>query len=157
MIDVDETKYSRNEHPDGRIEFVPIKAKVLGLWKPKITEKYWYVEPRGTVEWNSQMYDMYDLNFAEYGNMFPTEEAAEKAAALMARSNNIIAACLQVDPDFEPDWNNNPPDKYYPIYDHERHNWSCRICFAWGAAPAYVSTLEKCKEVCAILQAGGVK
>ena len=156
MIDVDETKYSRNEHPDGRIEFVPIKAKVLGLWKPKITEKYWYVEPRGTVEWNSQMYDMYDLYFAEYGNMFPTEEAAEKAAALMARSNNIIAACLQVDPDFEPDWNSQET-KWFPAYSKPAGRWFEDATGVIHRAPAYVSTEEKCEQVCAILAAEGVK
>lgn len=90
------------------------------------------------------------------GNCFPSREAAEKAAPLMARSNKIIAAALQADPDAG-GW---AEDRYLSVWFNADLGWDANSdqgpCMV-DKCPAYVHTRAQAEEMAAILNAEGVK
>ena len=88
---------------------------------------------------------------------YPTEEVAKKAAVLLKRAEEIIRACLVVDPDFEPDWDSTTMDKYFPYYAHHTTSWVATAVRTSDKAPTHVSSMKKCNEVIAILNSRGIK
>ena len=153
-MNIDETLYTRIEHEDGRIEFVPKVAK--GGWVPKEDETFWFVSGGGNIG-RTNFVDGIDDGYIPNHNVFRTEAIAKKASALMRRRNAIIRACLEVDPEFEPDWSDGGKNKWSPSYDHNKGKWIGSSAFRFSGTSAHTSTPEKCIQACALLTAWGVK
>lgn len=139
--------YTKVEHEDGRIELIP-KAKGV---------EYWHVHGDGTVDNFDDDGHAFDKDSLEFHNYYPSEAQAQKAAEYMRRSNAIIRACLLVDPDFEPDWDDNNQKWGCELYDHFDQCWAVAASLHTQLAPAYVSTREKAKQVRDLLIKWGVK
>jgi hypothetical protein len=117
------------------------------LWVPKDGQTFYYVWAHGDVATligqENKRKDFY--------NFFPTKEQALKASGYMRRSNLIIKACLQVDPDFEPDWEDRNQAKYSFYFNHVSDEWYIHISELEQFLPCYVSTIEKAQQVCDLL------
>lgn len=150
---MDLTKYTKVEHPDGRVEFIPITEAELG--ELSLGERYYVVrengEPYGHLLYST---DSTDTGFLAFGNCYPTKELAERASKIMRRNNLITRACLLVDPEFI---GGRYSDNYTVRYDLEIEQWVVHYWRSKCCTTATISTREKAKQVCALLTKWGVK
>lgn len=138
-----------------RLGFVRKENPIFDV--PVHKQKYWFVLNSSCVVfdiWDGHTIDEERLMFY---NVFPSREMAEKAAEMMRRSNAIIHACLLVDPDFEPDWNNAGQSKWFVYYNHNKGKLYMDFDGRYQKAPAYVSSKEKANQVIELLKKWGVK
>lgn len=70
-------------------------------WKPKIAEKYFYINEYGDVEWEVWNDDDLDNRLMAMGLVYRTEEECEKA-----RERRLAEVRLQQTSDFKPDFEN---------------------------------------------------
>ena len=78
-------------------------------WKPKIDEKYFYINEYGDVEYETWDDDDVDNRLMAMGLVYRTEEECEEA-----RDRRLAEVRLQRTSDFKPDWKN---EKYgYSIF-----------------------------------------
>ena len=141
---------------DGRIIFTPRKKD--WDWEPGDKMEYFFVDPEGMENvrsWSGINRASKKLHL-EHHNVFKTKEQAQKASKLQRVSNAIIRACLLVDPDYEPDWSLNET-KYRAFFAHHQKKWGIDISWKDKKSPAYVSTRENAKRVCALLAKWGMK
>ena len=106
------------------------------VWEP---DGQWYVAGNGEVWKNPSPHN------CVFGNAFPTEEAAEKAAEAMRRHNRLLAYVAEFDGDWEPDWSMDLQEKFYVYYNHNDSKWR----FSWNnysqqAEQVYMS--KECAE-----------
>lgn len=147
--------YTKIEHLDGRIELIPKKEDLD--WVPCRSDKSYCVSGNGEVvvfycdEFSNSTLE----GVKDFHNVYKTEQQAEKAAELMRRSNAIIRACLLVDPDFVPDWENSNQDKFYPVYFYGK--WTSDMRSLSKHPSACVSTFDKAQQACRLLEKWGVK
>ena len=123
------------------------------LWKPAYDQMYSYVSTYGSVvmaKWSHPSY--YAEQYAAH-NVFPSLAIGKKAAEFMRHSNLVISACLQVDPDFEPDWGNPRQVKYYPYYNRKNKIWRSNRAYEHLNTVACVSSEEAIDKVLKILNA----
>ena len=141
-------------------EIERLKAQPTGVWEPEKCGSYWVVGLGGsTGKW--QLGDLGDnhtfLSLKAHHSVYKTRELAEKASVLQRRSNLVIQACLNVDPDFEPDWSDSDQTKYGFCYDHYSGQWEI-ICSWYGNFEgAVVSTEEKADQVFEYLNSQEIK
>jgi len=132
-------------------------VKLKDMPWPSHGDQYWYVvgldDPISTYQWDG---DEVDQGLKAHHNIFRTKEAAEKAAVLIRRSNAIIRACLEVDPDFDPDWTDIDQKKWSVYYSHIYRKWT-ETPTVINYEPAHVSSQEKAEEVARLLNDWGVK
>ena len=139
-------------------EIERLKAKPTGVLEPEEGEKFWYVPADGEpldAYWNA--FCTYSQGVAARHNVYKTEELAKKANVLMRRSNWVIQACLNFDPDFEPDWSDHNQVKYQFYYSYFCERWRGHNVSTsdWGAA--CVSTKEKSDLVLEYLNSQDIK
>jgi hypothetical protein len=96
---IDETKYTKEEMPDGKIVFTPIPEKRAGLWRPKIGEFYWSVTDTFGSFQDKNESTLASNYRIKYGNCYRTEDQSIKAAALKRSASIFISAALNADPD----------------------------------------------------------
>lgn len=128
-----------------------------GDWEPTEGVLYYAVDGDGDpvdFEWGEHASDIWRKNFH---NIWPTKNLAKKAAEYMRRSNAVIRACLLVDPDFVPDWENRKAEKYSASYNARDGEWNIFPNYVVAVASAYVSTEDKAVQVCALLTKWGVR
>ena len=125
------------------------------LWKPAYNQKYVFVSAYGSVVTAKWRHPAYDADQYAVHNVFPSLAIGNKASELMRRSNLIISACLQVDPDFEPNWGNPGQGKYYAYYSQRTQSWKSNSAYEHRSAVAYVSSEEAIDKVLKILNAAG--
>ena len=152
LLSIEETK-RHLQRLKKKLEEAEKAEKVEGLWKPEAGRNYYFVDVAGDTEFYRWEGDMYDNALATNHNVFPKPCVARKAGKLMRRSNLVISACLQVDPDFEPDWDNRDQTKWFPRYDHNVEAWYITTCYRVQADVVCVSSREKGQEALAILNA----
>ena len=116
------------------------------LWVPEEGEKHYFVCSNGVVTDTNNPGGRYRIY-----NAFPTRQQALKASDYMRKSNMIIKACLQVDPHFEPDWEDEDQDKWNVFFDHRQGKWVTSSGIAYESEPCYVSTEKKAQQVADIL------
>lgn len=153
---MDKSKYNETkvENEDGTI-VITLTPKASEHWEPVKGDEYYYVNGEGRWEWSLWQGDKFDNKRLAHGNVFPTVGMAEKAAKLQAVNNNIIRACLLVDPDFESDWRSVDSPKWGVCCEYRE--WITACWYTMNVSPAYVSTEEKAKQVCALLTEWGIK
>ena len=141
-------------------EIQRLKAKPTGVWEPEKGEDYWSVGFGGTTVKRTLYFNGSDyalLSLIAHHNVYQTEKLARKAGVLQRRSNLVIQACLNVEPDFEPDWSDHNQVKYQFYSSHYCDRWRGHNSNTgdWGAA--CVSTKEKSDLVLEYLNSQEIK
>ena len=88
-------------------------------WKPKIAEKYFYINEYGDVEWEVWNDDDVDNRLMAMGLVYRTEEECEKA-----KERRLAKVRLQQTSDFKPDFENGNGGwvVFYSYVDKELHS-----------------------------------
>ena len=140
-------------------EIQRLKAKPTGVWETEKGEGYWAVGFAGTTVKRTLYFNGGDYalpSLIAHHNVYKTEALARKASVLQRRSNLVIQACLNVDPDFEPAWNDLTQVKYQFYYSSFTDRWRGHNANAnWGVA--CVSTKEKSDLVLEYLNSQEIK
>ena len=125
---------------------------------PETNYSYYFVQDSGSIgKIKNERLFFKDDCFKNF-NCYETAELATKAAVMMKRSNAIIMACLLVDPDFVPDFNNSKQCKYFISQMPGRFgDWACSVSDQTVNFGPCVSTEKKFKKVAAFLTVWGVK
>jgi len=126
---------------------------------PRPADTYWYVDSAGAAHKTERCAYPFYARHKDNHNVFCSRKQAKKAAKMMRRSNAIIRACLLVDPDYEPDWDDYTEVKYsvYYLSLRGRGVWDVYTSTDLSWSPAYVSSISKAREVCELLNEWGVK
>tara|TARA_R110000868_G_scaffold391272_1_gene661215 strand:- start:114 stop:563 length:450 start_codon:yes stop_codon:yes gene_type:complete len=134
-------------------EIERLKRQPQGVWEPSLGCTFWM------VDWSGGARTLLPNNRAavSHHNVYETEALARKASVLQRRSNLVIQACLNFDPDFEPDWINAGEIKYGPYYDHRSQKWCYFRTYVEDDSAAYISTLEIAIKVVAYLNSQEIK
>ncbi len=134
-------------------EIERLKQQPEGVWEPKENEWYWRINSCGKPILTGHCDNRVKANH----NVYKTEALAKKASVLQRRSNLVIQACLNFDPDFVPDWSDTTQYKH-GFYFARRIGWTCSqaICYA-NASAAHVSSHEIANKVMAYLNSQGIK
>ena len=90
-------------------------------------------------------------------NSYETKEQAQKASVLQQRSNLVIQACLNFDPDFVPDWKDLVQQKFGFSQAAGRFNWRAGSTVINNNSAAYVSTAVKAVKVVDYLNSQEIK
>jgi hypothetical protein len=151
---MNEELYTRIDHADGRIEFIPKPVPDCDF-VPVGDMTFWHVGSWGNVDRTTCLVPV-TPNRSAFFNMYPTEKLARKAAELMRSSNAIIRACLLVDPDYTPEWGGTMRN-YSVYYNYDTQRWGSYAHRTTQGASAYVSTPEKAEQVINLLKKWGVK
>ena len=124
-------------------EIERLKQQPEGVWEPKRGDYFFMIDFHGAIRSINPMGAV-----TTHHNIYKTRQLAEKASVLMRRSNLIIQACLNFDPDFEPDWSKKSCRKFGFHYDFDCREWACFIsAFDSNNSCAYVSTREIADKV----------
>ena len=107
--------------------------KAKGLWRPAKEDTFFVIGINGEPSEVQPSDFASEVRHSGFNNVFKSRSVAEKAAKLMRKSNLVISACLQVDPDYD--------DRSLGKYG------TARNCVAG------VSTRKKAEEVDKIIQA----
>ena len=142
-------------------EIERLKAKPTGVWEPEAGKDYWSVGRTATAEhWMRGRHPDSSgafLSLRAHHNVYKTKELSQKASVLTCRSNLVIQACLNFDPDFEPDWSDCNQVKYGVAYNYQDNKWMCWAFNHYDIGGAYVSTKEKAKQVVEYLNSQEIK
>tara|TARA_R110002074_G_scaffold144002_1_gene291397 strand:- start:92 stop:550 length:459 start_codon:yes stop_codon:yes gene_type:complete len=124
-------------------EIERLEAQPTGVWRPEENEVYWHIDSGVSIVGRDFTASTDDRIREIHHNVYKTEELAKKANVLQRRSNLVIQACLNFDPDFEPDWSDHNQVKYQFYYSYFCDRWRGHNVNTsdWGAA--CVSTKEK--------------
>jgi len=101
-----------------------------GLWKPKDGENYKFIGIAGVVfsePWAGG--DGICKTRLEIGNVFPTEEAAEKHLEKLKAIQRIKVYIAENCEDFTPDWSDGQKKKWY-IYCREKNILTCDATYS---------------------------
>jgi hypothetical protein len=137
-----------------------VLMKKVKRFKPATDSKYYLVKGDGVVTntYNDNLRS--DRHYYNNFNCYETKELATKAAKYMKQNNAITTACLQVDPDFVPDYLSGNQVHYSFDYKNSEircpSNWQWRASFIVDNGPC-VSTQEKWHEAAALLKEWGVE
>jgi hypothetical protein len=129
-------------------------------FKPEFDGLYWFIEDSGQADCNHWTNDTFDVCLYENFNCYETEELATKAAKYMKRNNAITTACLQVDPEFVPDYLSGNQEHYSFYYQSAgmgvNPRWVMSRVYDYNRGPC-VSTEEKWEEAAALLTEWGIE
>ena len=136
-------------------EIQRLKRQSQGVWKPKAENLvFWVVAATGGPDW---FYSLEAEPAEKHHNVYKTEALAEKASVLMRRSNLVIQACLNFDPDFVPDWNDSCRPKFGFYHASDCGEWRVDVTFISNNSCAYVSTREIADKIVAYLNSQEIK
>ena len=134
-------------------EIERLKQQPVGVWEPKENERYWRINGFGTPTTTRHCGNLTKANH----NVYETEALAEKASVLMRRSNLVIQACLNFDPDFVADWDNMCQQKYGFWQSTARMKWHASSTLINNNSASYVSTAELADKVASYLNNQEIK
>jgi len=137
-------------------EIERLKQQPEGVWEPEVRGAFWMVDwDGGATGWSPN-----NRGAVSHHNAYKTEALAKKASVLQLRSNLVIQACLNFDPEFEPDWSNGDEIKYGPYYDHRSQKWCSSRTYVnrcTDDSAAYISTQAISDKVLAYLNSQEIK
>ena len=125
-------------------EIERLKQQPEGVWEPTVGGLFFTNNSSGQYFQTT----LYGEEEKTNHNVYKTKELASKASVLQRRANLVIQACLNFDPDFEPDW-----DSFYGqvkwgfSYNHSINSWVKISCCRYDRLAAYVSTSAIANEV----------
>ena len=121
------------------------------VWVPEDEEKYWVVGDI-TVSWARRRAKFsYIPERIARGNCYQTKELALKASEYSKVQGLINQACLNVEPDYVPDWSDKSQLKWFVCYSHYTCGWVSTLTITEEAAIIYQSTKAKAQQVRNIL------
>ena len=124
-------------------------------FKPELDEECYVVDGSGDAEKLYNCNLTVDKECYDNFNCYETKELATKAAVMIKRNNAIIMACLQVDPDFVPDYLSGNQEHHSFCYQAEEMGidpeWIRIMNYSYIYGPC-VSTQEKWEEAAALLK-----
>ena len=134
-------------------EIERLKQQVMGVWEPSLGGTFWM------VDWTGGVRSLNPNNRAavSHHNVYKTEALAKKASVLQRRSNLVIQACLNFEPDFVADWDNASQLKYGFHYAHEAARWASNCGRTHEEGGGCVSTHELADKVVAYLNRQEIK
>jgi|TARA_R110000744_G_scaffold125753_1_gene231965 hypothetical protein len=134
-------------------EIERLKQQPEGVWEPSLGGIFWM------VDWGGGVRRLNPNNRAavSHYNVYKTEALAKKASVLQRRSNLVIQACLNFDPDFVPDWSDEDQAKYGFFFTSRLGLWVYSATQYADDSPAYVSTREIASKVVAYLNSQEIK
>ena len=134
-------------------EIERLKQQPEGVWEPEIADLFF------TNNSSGQYYQTTFYEEEEKGNhnAYKTKGLALKASVLQRRSNLVIQACLNFDPDFVPAWSDDSGLKYGFHYSHTMQAWHYSTTFLNDDSVAYVSTSEIAYKVMEYLNRQEIK
>ena len=110
-------------------------------WKPKIAEKYFYINEYGDVEWEVWNDDDVDNRLMAMGLVYRTEEECEEA-----RDRRLAEVRLSRTSTFEPDFENGNGG-WVVEYDYTKHRLAAwRYPFENSGEPVRYETEEDAKK-----------
>ena len=124
-----------------------------GVWEPQEGDLSWTIDSSGYCFTRIGSLGM----DAHHHNFFKTRELAKKASVLQRRSNLVIQACLNFDPDFVADWSDHSQPKFGVSYNHLNGEWARTQHNHRSSSCAYVSTSLIADKVVAYLNSQGIK
>jgi len=164
----EDTYYTKVTSADGGISFSPVKIisretgdvtmarPQIERFMPNLHEKY-YAIVRAVVREFAWENDGMDREYYNTFNCFSTRVLAVRACSMRSRDAAIATACLRMDPDYEPDWDNAQSKKHFVFYDHRERTWKKDWWMQGRYTTAVVSSEEKANQVCELLTGWGIK
>ena len=141
-----------NKYKELGAEIERLKRQPEGVWEPKRGDYFFMVDFHGAVRSINPTGSV-----TTHHNIYKTRQLAEKASVLMRRSNLVIQACLNFDPDFVPDWSDEDQAKYGFFFTSRLGLWVYSATQLADDSPAYVSTREIASKVVAYLNSQEIK
>lgn len=142
-----------NKYRELGAEIERLKQQPEGVWEPTVGGTFWMVDWGGGVRSLNP-----STRIAEkHHNVYETEILARKASVLQRRANLVIQACLNFDPDFEPDWSDGCQPKFGFYHASDCGEWRVDVTFISNNSCAYVSTPELADKVVAYLNSQEIK
>jgi len=123
------------------------------VWVPKSGGEEWHYmvsDLGGVGEVCYRPDDIARLRMA-IGNIWQTKELALKASEYSKVQGLINQACLNVEPDYVPDWSDKSQLKWFVCYSHYTCGWVSTLTITEEAAIIYQSTKAKAQQVRNIL------
>mgnify|MGYP003665365987 CR=1 FL=1 len=142
-----------NKYAELGAEIERLKQQPEGVWEPKRGDFFFMVDFVGDI----RPINPNHTEATTHHNVYKTRQLAKKASVLQRRSNLVIQACLNFDPDFEPNWSNTGEIKYGPYYDHRSQKWCSSRTFVIDESAAYVSTQAIADKVLDYLNSQEIK
>jgi len=150
---MNEEKYIKTVNEDGSILFTP--KKKFKLFQPKNNEQCCIMRAHGgfdNVTWSDRYHNHAAVNAFI---CFQTKKLARKADAIYRRDRAIAMACMIVDPNYKPDWDDGSETKWF-VFNY-LGNWSLDSTERSRYTSAAVSTKEKAEQVCELLTDLGIE
>ena len=134
-------------------EIQRLKQQPEGVWEPTVGGTFWTINSRGEPIHTTS----FEVKDAAHHTAYKTKELAKKASVLQLRSNLVIQACLNFDPEFVPDWEDLVQQKYGFSQAAGRFNWRASSTIINNNSCAYVSTREIANKVVDYLNSQEIK
>ena len=110
-------------------------------WKPKIAEKYFYINEYGDVEWEVWNDDDVDNRLMAMGLVYRTEEECEKA-----KDRRLAKVRLEQTSNFEPDLNNGKLGWIVGYSCHTKRLIVERFVYSYYGETIHYKTAEDAKK-----------
>tara|TARA_R110000803_G_scaffold7431_1_gene23933 strand:+ start:340 stop:789 length:450 start_codon:yes stop_codon:yes gene_type:complete len=143
----------KNKYKELGAEIERLKQQPEGVWKPEAGGTFWVVDGTGGTACRCNT----SLSAEKHNNVYKTAELADKASVRQRRSNLVIQACLNFDPDFVLDWADKHQEKFGFFYDYNNGDWDTYEAWAVDRSAAHVSTREIAEKVVAYLNSQEIK
>lgn len=124
-----------------------------GVWEPAVAGTFWMVDWTGGV----RSLNHNNRSAVSHHNVYKNESLARKASELQRRSNLVIQACLNFDPDFVPDWSDTTQYKHGFYYCYEKGGWARQWASIENIYGVYVSSATIADKVVDYLNSQKVK
>ena len=134
-------------------EIQRLKRQPVGVWEPKRGDYFFMVDFDGDI----RSINPNHTEATKHHNVYKTRQLAEKASVLQRRSNLVIQACLNFDPDFVPDWSDTTQYKHGFYYCQERGGWARQWASIENIYGVYVSNAAIADKVLAYLNSQEIK
>lgn len=111
-------------------------------WKPKEGDEYWYIKAFGSVRSETRADDGFDRAANEIGNVFRTEEEAEKAIEWLKARKVLFDDAKG----FKPNWKDDQEYKWSVVWDGYGIRLFADFHFSETSSPGpYFATREDAK------------
>lgn len=136
-------------------ESITLEPPKKGPWKPEKGKAYWHVTSMGfTADSATYHANGADRGRLAFGNIFSSEENAQKASKVMRTHNRILQYIIENDSDWEADWNDRSQKKWFIRFNHDENKWKSDYnTYSQKAGGLYCSH-QCCDELVELLNNG---
>ena len=124
-------------------------AKKPTWWVPEAAKGYYYTDVNGNLELERK--GIRDVAIHS-GNYFADFDVCERVAAAIKTQMQIAKACVSVEPDFIPNWNDDDQEKWSVFWDIDMNNWDTFNSVGQLDSCMFISTQIKAEQVVTLLK-----